>query len=297
MTMALKYIVEALLFVTEEPLSIQQLKSILETEEAAAIQAALEDLAAEYDRRGGGFELRQVAGGYQLRTRAEYSEWVKKLLKPSPSRLSRAALETLAIIAYKQPIIRADVEHIRGVDCGGVLRMLLEKKLIRVMGRKDIPGRPMIYGTTRQFLEVFNLKDLRDLPSPKEIEALGAELDVEFPDAGDADGAARPAAESIPANAEGLDPQAQGPPDQSRTPDTDENETRTAPEADDDAPADASRESDRTAAPHPPAEDAAVPSAQQHRAAEAPASDEAESSSTGNSTPSALQADEDGKKS
>ena len=84
MTMALKYIVEALLFVTEEPLSIQQLKSILETEEAAAIQTALEDLAAEYDRRGGGFELRQVAGGYQLRTRAEYSEWVKKLLKPSP---------------------------------------------------------------------------------------------------------------------------------------------------------------------------------------------------------------------
>ena len=182
MTQPLKYILESLLFVTEEPLTVQQLKAVLETEEADAIRAALDELTAEYDHRGGGFELRPIAGGYQFRTRSEYSEWVKKLLKPSPARLSRAALETLAIIAYKQPIIRADVEHIRGVDCGGVLRMLLEKKLVRVMGRKDIPGRPMIYGTTRQFLEVFNLKDLRDLPSPKEIESLGAEFDVDFPD-------------------------------------------------------------------------------------------------------------------
>jgi segregation and condensation protein B len=182
MTQPLKNILESLLFVAEEPLSIQQLKSIMENGESDAIRAALQELTDEYDRRGGGFELRQIAGGYQFRTRSEYSEWVKKLLKPSPARLSRASLETLAIIAYKQPIIRADVEHIRGVDCGGVLRMLLEKKLIRVMGRKDIPGRPMIYGTTRQFLEVFNLKDLRDLPSPKEIEALGAEIEMEFSD-------------------------------------------------------------------------------------------------------------------
>jgi len=181
MTKPLKFIIESLLFVTEEPLSVQQFKSILETEEVDAIRAALEALTDEYDRRGGGFELRQVAGGFQFRTRSEYSEWVKKLLKPSPSRLSRAALETLAIIAYKQPIIRSDVEHIRGVDCGGVLRMLLEKKLIRVLGRKDIPGRPMIYGTTREFLEVFNLKDLRDLPSPKEIESLGTETEAIFP--------------------------------------------------------------------------------------------------------------------
>lgn len=182
MTQPLKYILESLLFVAEEPLSVQQFKIIVETAESDAIRAALEELTEEYDRRGGGFELCRIAGGYQFRTRSEYSEWVKKLLKPSPARLSRASLETLAIIAYKQPIIRADVEHIRGVDCGGVLRMLLEKKLIRVMGRKDIPGRPMIYGTTRQFLEVFNLKDLRDLPSPKEIEALGAEIEMEFPD-------------------------------------------------------------------------------------------------------------------
>jgi segregation and condensation protein B len=206
MTQPLKHILESLLFVAEEPLSIQQFKSILEIEASDDIRSALEELIVEYDQRGGGFELRQIAGGYQFRTRAEYSEWVKKLLKPSPARLSRAALETLAIIAYKQPIIRADVEHIRGVDCGGVLRMLLEKKLIRVMGRKDIPGRPMIYGTTRQFLEVFNLKDLRDLPSPKEIEALGAEIDMEFPDteAVEPDDAA---SESDPADEKGTDGQ------------------------------------------------------------------------------------------
>ena len=180
MTQPLKYIIESLLFVSEEPVSLQQLKTVLEVEEITAVREALAELSAEYDQRGGAFELREVAGGYQLRTRSEYSEWVKKLLKPSPTRLSRAALETLAIIAYKQPIIRADVEHIRGVDCGGVLRMLLEKKLIRVLGRKDIPGRPMIYGTTRQFLEVFNLKDLRDLPSPKEIEALGLEGEEDY---------------------------------------------------------------------------------------------------------------------
>ncbi len=186
MTKPLSFIIESLLFVAEEPLSVQQLKAILETEDADAIRSALKELADEYDRRGGGFEIKQVAGGFQFRTRSEYSEWVKKLLKPSPAKLSRAALETLAIIAYKQPIIRADVEHIRGVDCGGVLRMLLEKKLVRVLGRKDIPGRPMIYGTTRQFLEVFNLKDLRDLPSPKEIESMGTEVDNLFSTSEDA---------------------------------------------------------------------------------------------------------------
>ncbi|MCB2166858.1 MAG: SMC-Scp complex subunit ScpB [Deltaproteobacteria bacterium] len=186
MTKPLSFIIESLLFVAEEPLSVQQLKAILETEDADAIRSALKELADEYDRRRGGFEIKQVAGGFQFRTRSEYSEWVKKLLKPSPAKLSRAALETLAIIAYKQPIIRADVEHIRGVDCGGVLRMLLEKKLVRVLGRKDIPGRPMIYGTTRQFLEVFNLKDLRDLPSPKEIESMGTEVDNLFSTSEDA---------------------------------------------------------------------------------------------------------------
>jgi segregation and condensation protein B len=103
-------------------------------------------------------------------------QWIKLLLQPKPLRLSKAALETLAIIAYKQPVIRSDVEHIRGVDCGGVLRVLLERKFIRVLGRKEIPGRPLIYATTKRFLEVFDLKNLKDLPTPKEIEEFGSAL-------------------------------------------------------------------------------------------------------------------------
>jgi segregation and condensation protein B len=203
MTQPLKYILESLLFVSDEPLSVPQLKAVLESEETGPIREALDELRTEYDQRRGGFELREVAGGYQLRTRPDYSEWVKRLLKPSPTRLSRASLETLAIIAYKQPIIRADIEHIRGVDCGGVLRMLLEKKLIRVLGRKDIPGRPMIYGTTRQFLEVFNLKDLRDLPSPKEIEALGLENEELYSLGDDEEGGETASAPESASTAEG----------------------------------------------------------------------------------------------
>ena len=116
--------------------------------------------------------MREVAGGFQLCTRPEYNQWIKRLIQPKAHRLSKAALETLATIAYKQPIIRSDIEHIRGVDCGGILRNLLERNLIRVMGRKDIPGRPLIYGTTKHFLTVFDLKNLKDLPTPKEIESL-----------------------------------------------------------------------------------------------------------------------------
>ena len=168
----LKHIIESLLFVSETPLTVEQLKSILETEPAAAIREALGDLMAEYAHRDGGFILKQVAGGYQFRTQGRFNTWIKRLLQPSAPRLSRAALETLAIIAYNQPIIRSDIEHIRGVDSGGVIRMLMERKLIRVLGRKEIPGRPLIYATTKYFLEVFELKDLKDLPTPREIEEL-----------------------------------------------------------------------------------------------------------------------------
>ncbi len=182
----LKHIIESLVFVSETPLSIDRLKTILDDVDRRDIRLALAELQGEYEDRKGGFVLQEVAGGFQFRTHADYSDWIKKLLKPSPTRLSRAALETLAIIAYKQPIIRADVEHIRGVDSGGVLRMLLERKLIRVLGRKDIPGRPMIYGTTKEFLELFNLKDLGELPSPKEISSLGladGDEDIQLEDA------------------------------------------------------------------------------------------------------------------
>ena len=172
----IKNIIESLLFVADEPLSIDRFKNIIGQAETKEIRQALEELGADYETRQGGFYLNQVAGGYQIRTRSEYMQWIKRLLQPKPLRLSKAALETLAIIAYKQPVIRSDVEHIRGVDCGGVLRVLLERKFIRVLGRREIPGRPLIYATTKRFLEVFDLKNLKDLPTPKEIEEFGSAL-------------------------------------------------------------------------------------------------------------------------
>ena len=178
----LKNIVESLLFVAEEPLAIEQIKQVLSLPDTKMIRQVLNELMADYEGRQGAFTLHEVAGGYQFRSRPDYVPWIRRLLQPKPSRLSKAALETLAIIAYKQPMIRSDVEHLRGVDCGGVLRMLLERKLIRVLGRKEIPGRPLIYATTKQFLQVFDLKNLKDLPSPKEIEALGIEtMDADDP--------------------------------------------------------------------------------------------------------------------
>lgn len=168
----LKNIIESMLFVSEDPLTIDRIKNVLTFADTKEIRNALKVLLDEYESRKGGFFLHEVAGGYQIRTRPEYTEWIKRLVKPNPRRISKAALETLAIIAYKQPVIRSDIEHIRGVDCGGVIRMLLERKLVRVLGRKKIPGRPLIYATTKQFLETFDLKDLKDLPTPKEIEDL-----------------------------------------------------------------------------------------------------------------------------
>lgn len=168
----LKNIIESMLFVSEDPLTIDRIKNVLTFADTKEIRNALKVLLDEYESRKGGFFLHEVAGGYQIRTRPEYTEWIKRLVKPNPRRISKASLETLAIIAYKQPVIRSDIEHIRGVDCGGVIRMLLERKLVRVLGRKKIPGRPLIYATTKQFLETFDLKDLKDLPTPKEIEDL-----------------------------------------------------------------------------------------------------------------------------
>ena len=169
----LKYIIESLLFVAQEPLSVERLKKILITAGASDIKNALQELADEYETRKGGFYLNEVAGGFQIRTRSEYTSWIKRFIQPNPPRLSRASLETLAIIAYKQPIIRSDIENLRGVDCGGILRVLLKRKFIRILGRKELPGRPLIYATTKRFLEIFDLKDLKDLPTPKEIEELG----------------------------------------------------------------------------------------------------------------------------
>ncbi|MBW1694261.1 MAG: SMC-Scp complex subunit ScpB [Deltaproteobacteria bacterium] len=174
----LKNIIESFLFVAEGPLTVERIHSILAPIDKKEIKDTLNELLEEYKTRKGGVHLRIIAGGYQIRTRPEYKDWIKRFIQPKAFRLSKAALETIAIIAYKQPIIRSDIEHIRGVDCGGVLRMLLERKLIRVLGRKEIPGRPLIYATTKQFLEVFDLKDLKDLPTPQEIESLENESSI-----------------------------------------------------------------------------------------------------------------------
>ena len=170
----LKHIIESLLFVAEEPLTIERIRKIILSAHADEIREALNALADEYESRKGGFYLNEVAGGFQIRTRPEYTQWIKRFIQPRQPRLSKAALETLAIIAYKQPILRSDIEHLRGVDCDGIIRTLLERKFIRILGRKELPGRPMIYGTTRYFLEVFDLKDLTDLPTPEEIKELGS---------------------------------------------------------------------------------------------------------------------------
>ena len=169
----IKDIVESLLFVADTPLTVDRIKRVFPDTDAKEIKTALMRLTEKYDAHKGGFYLREVAGGFQFCTRPEHKEWIKRFIQPNPKRFSKAALETLAIIAYKQPIIRVDIEHIRGVDCGGILRMLLERKLIRILGRKEIPGRPLIYATTKEFLEIFDLKDLKALPTLKEIDAFG----------------------------------------------------------------------------------------------------------------------------
>jgi segregation and condensation protein B len=168
----LKNIIESLIFVSDTPLTLDRIQKSIPKADIHDIRSAIETLIQEYEFRKGGFYLKEVAGGYQFRTYPEYNEWIKNLIQPNPIRLSKAALETLAIIAYKQPIIRNDIEHIRGVDSGGIIRTLMDRKLVRILGRKEIPGRPLIYATTKYFLEFFDLKDLKDLPTPKEIEAM-----------------------------------------------------------------------------------------------------------------------------
>lgn len=169
----LKSSIESLIFVSQNPLSIDTIKGIFESVNKMAIHRCLDELLEEYGRLNRSFHLVKVAEGYQFRTKPEYAQWIQKLKKTKATRLTKAALETLAIIAYKQPIIRAEIEDLRGVDSGWVLRALLEKKLIRIMGRKAMPGRPIVYGTSKYFLEVFGLENISGLPTLREIEDLG----------------------------------------------------------------------------------------------------------------------------
>jgi segregation and condensation protein B len=170
--MSLPAIIECIIFTAETALSLDRLCEMLPEFERDDIRAALAGLVGSHEGRGGGVQLAEVAGGWQFRTRPDYQQYVVRHVKTKASKFSQSSLETLAIVAYRQPLTRAEVEHLRGVDCGGVLKSLLEKRLIKILGKKDIPGRPLIYGTTREFLEVFGLKDLKSLPTLKEIQAL-----------------------------------------------------------------------------------------------------------------------------
>ena len=167
-----KSILESLLFVADGPLTVQRLTEVIDGAGKDDIRSVLEELDNELQDSRRGIRLVEVAGGYQLRTAKANAEWVKKFLGGRPARMGRATLETLAIVAYRQPITKAEIEAIRGVDVDGVITTLLERNLVRAVARKDVPGRPFLYGTTPEFLELFNLKDLAQLPTLKEMEEM-----------------------------------------------------------------------------------------------------------------------------
>jgi segregation and condensation protein B len=174
-------VLEALIYVSPHPLTPRDIEKVLGGVAKKEWQAALEEIRADYARDGRGLQLVDVAGGFQITTRPEYNDWVRELLDPkAPTRLSVQALETLAVIAYKQPVTLPEIIDLRGVKSGGVIKTLLEKRLIRITGRKEVVGRPMLYGTTREFLLHFGLKDVGDLPRIEEFAAvLGEDVDVD----------------------------------------------------------------------------------------------------------------------
>jgi segregation and condensation protein B len=165
-------ILEALVLSAPEPVPAGRLASVVPDVTPADVQDLVNELNAEYEAQDRAFEICHVAGGYQMRTRADLAEHVRALQPRRAVRLSRASLETLAVIAYKQPVTRAEIEHVRGVDAGAVVRTLLERNLVRIAGHREIPGRPMLYATTKRFLEVFGLASLEDLPTLRELEDL-----------------------------------------------------------------------------------------------------------------------------
>jgi segregation and condensation protein B len=175
----LKSAIESLLFVAANPLSLERLQGVFEDALEGQIQEQLKALMQEYETRGSGIMLVEVAGGHQLVTKPENAVWIRKFRSVKiSSKLSRPALETLAIIAYKQPITRTEVEVIRGVNIGGIVRNLMERRLVKIVGKKDVPGKPMLYGTTPEFLQYFGLKDLSSLPTLKEFQELEAGEEV-----------------------------------------------------------------------------------------------------------------------
>jgi len=163
-------IIEALILSSPEPISAMKLAEIIPYCKAGQAKDLVNELNTEYAEQDRAFEIWEVAGGYQIRTRAEFSGYLQKLQKERALRLSQAALETLAIIAYRQPATRAEIEEVRGVDAGATVKSLLDRQLIRIAGHREVPGRPMLYGTTRRFLEVFGLENLKNLPTLRELD-------------------------------------------------------------------------------------------------------------------------------
>ena len=166
----IKPILESLFFISDSPMRLETLVEILPESNKEAILNGICQIQTEYEDPSKGIELAEIAGGYQFRTKPIWAGWVNRLKKAKAIKLSQPSLETLAIVAYRQPVIRPAIEEIRGVDSGSALHTLLERGLIRVMGRKDLPGRPIVYGTTKAFLELFGLNTLSDLPTIKEIQ-------------------------------------------------------------------------------------------------------------------------------
>jgi segregation and condensation protein B len=169
---------EALLLSTHHPLTAAQVADVLELPGSKGVKQAIAGLNAAYEETGRSFRIEQVAGGYQILTLPQYGPILQKLhAREADTKLTKAAQETLAVIAYKQPVLRTDVEAIRGVSCGETIRSLMEKRLVKISGRADLPGRPILYGTTRRFLESFGLNSLKDLPQPEGVEKRPAAID------------------------------------------------------------------------------------------------------------------------
>lgn len=172
-------IIEALVFASERPLKVEDIRKVVTGASPGEIRDGLDDLKKVYNEGSGGIYIFDVAGGFQFRTRPEFAPHVKELLEIKPKRLSKAAMEALAIIAYRQPVVRTDIERIRGVDSGGVVKVLLDRKLVKIVGKKDVPGRPLLYSTTQEFLTTFGLKDLKSLPTLREMGELFIEGEIE----------------------------------------------------------------------------------------------------------------------
>jgi len=209
-----KSVIESILFISGEPMSLDTMRKLIEIDKYNT-DRLIKDLINDYSLRNGGLLIVEVAEGYQMVTNPACSPWIRKVLSTSiPKRLSQSSLETLAIVAYKQPIIKAEIEAIRGVNSDGVVKTLLERRLIKILGRKEAPGRPLMYGTTPEFLQQFGLKDLSELPTLKEF----AEIDIPEPP------------EAIPDESAEPSPVPEGEEEKGETPDTGSDKSRAGEE-------------------------------------------------------------------